>query len=197
VYPLFIAIDTIQSVSGAPLRLHLRVGIHCLQLRCVVDLHCIPVEIFPNARRHCRLYHPSWISHRIRNRFQRCLHKISYRPGQLIFYTQFKSVCSPYRSQILRLHHCRLFVVIFCVHVFARLLGARFARLLRACFARSAYTNPPYLSRAFFRAPTPHTPTNMPTYCWLSPHSVPVPGPSPIRCGLTCALFVFKYWLEL
>jgi hypothetical protein len=159
VYPFIVTIDTIQSSSGAPLRLPRRVGIHCLQLRCVVDLHCIPVEIFPNARRHCRLYRPPWISHRITNRLQRCLHKICYRQGKLIFYIQFKSVCSPYRSQILRLHHCRL--------LFFRTYPTPHTYCAHVSRAYSAH-----VSCAFFRAPhiMIHAPTNRDVTAYTNQH---------------------------
>jgi hypothetical protein len=113
VLSLFTTITTIQSTSGAPLRFPRRVGNHCLQLRGVVDLHCIPVGIFPNARRHCRLYRPSWISHRITNRLQQRLHVICYRIGELIFPIRFELFSCPCRSQTIRLRHCRLLFFFF------------------------------------------------------------------------------------
>jgi hypothetical protein len=109
VYPFIVATNTIQSTSGAPLRLPLRVGIDCLQLRCVVDLHCIPVEIFPNARRHCLpTVSANLKSQRITNRSQPGLHVFCYRIGELIFTIQFEPLCCPCQSLTIRRRHCRL-----------------------------------------------------------------------------------------
>jgi hypothetical protein len=187
VYPLFTAIDTNQSSSGAPLRLPLRVGIHCLQLRCVIDLHCIPVEIFPNARLHFRLYRPTWISQRITNRLQQRLHVICYRIGELIFPIRFEPFCCPCRLQTIRRRHCRLLF-------FARILHrARFAYVTSYVSLRHSVRHHFFLKTRPTFAPPPRrqsSPDRPATRTATNPHTKPSCTLSLRRDHLRTTVFV-------